>query len=214
MGIYDGSHEKSISTSNESTRGVFGWDMGGHKIVNAKTPNTTSDHNSVPTVQFLNENFLHKKMNSTLTSSTFSNTLDGVSINMLGNRLFGLPGLPLLESDAVSLGYLRSHVYNSLSETLLWEYYTRYGTSLYKLDRGNSAEVVMDSTTRKVSKLYDQTLYENYAEQTTSANQPTLSTSANRINNRYYLNFNGSQRMLSNIDLNVARGYVKYFYCL
>ena len=64
----------------------------------------------------------------------------------------------------------------------------------------------MDSSTRKVSKLYDQSLYENHSEQTTSANQPTLCTSAFRLNNRYYLNFNGSQRMLSNIDLNVASG--------
>ena len=44
----------------------------------------------------------------------------------------------------------------------------------------------MDSTTRNVSKLYGQTLYENHAEQASSANQPTLSASANRINNRYY----------------------------
>ena len=119
--------------------------------------------------------------------------------------LFGLP-IPFTDSEAVSLAYLKSHVYNQLCETLLWEYYTRYGTALYRLDRGISSEVVIDSATRKVSKLYDQTLSENHAEQTTTAAQPTLSTSANRINNRYYLNFNGSQRMLSNIDLNIAAG--------
>ena len=111
-----------------------------------------------------------------------------------------------LDSDAISLSYLRSHIYSNLSETLLWEYYTRYGTALYRLERGISTEVVIDNTTRKISKLYDQTLYENHAEQTTSANQPTLCTSTTKINNRYYLNFNGSQRMLSNIDLNVASG--------
>ena len=64
----------------------------------------------------------------------------------------------------------------------------------------------MDSSTRKISKLYDQSLYENHAEQTTTANQPDLCSPAFRINNRYYLNFNGSQRMISNIDLNVAAG--------
>ena len=89
---------------------------------------------------------------------------------------------------------------------MLREYDTRHGTVLYKLDMGISTEVVMDSTTRKLSKLYDQTLFENHAEQTTSANQPTLDTFANIIDNRYYLNFNDSQHMLSNINLDFAAG--------
>ena len=64
----------------------------------------------------------------------------------------------------------------------------------------------MDCATRKVSRLYDQTLSENHAEQTTTAAQPTLVASVNRINNRYYINFTSSQRMVSSINLNVASG--------
>ena len=203
MGVFDGSHKKTVKTSDVSQRDLGGWNMGNHKITNIKDPDSTSDQQCAVTIKFLNEYFLHKKMNPTITS--FTNELVNVSLNMSNNRIFGLLH-PIISSDACTLGYVISHIYTSLSETLLWEYYTKYGTALYKIDRGNSSEVVMDSTIRKVSKLYDQSLFENHADQTTSAAQPTLCTSANRINNRYYLNFNGAQRMLSNINLNVASG--------
>ena len=180
--------------------------MRNHKVVNLKDPDSIEDQQTAVTVKFLNDNFVHKKMNPTLTAGTFSNEVVNVSLNMSSNRIFGLPHIPILSTDAVSYGYLITHVFESLSETLLWEYYTRYGTSLYRLDRASTSELLYDSTSRKVSKLYDQTLYENHAEQTTTASQPTIVTSANRINNRYFLNFNSSQRMLSNIDLNVATG--------
>ena len=167
-------------------------------------PDSTGDQlETAVTVKFLNEYFLHKKPNPTTIS--FSNELVNVSLNMSNNLIFGLPH-PLIDTDACTLGFVKSHIYTSLSETLLWEYYTKFGNAIYRIDRGISSEVVMDSSTRKVSKLYDQTLYENHAEQTTSANQPTLVASTFKLNNRYYLNFNGNQRMLSNINLNVASG--------
>ena len=159
MGIYDGSHEKSITSSNVSVEGTHGWDMQGHKIVNINNPDSTDDQKLTVTIKFGSTNYLFKKVPPTAVS--FSNMMDNVSINMNNNRLFGLP-VALIDSDAIILSYLKSHVYNQLSETLLWEYYTKYGTALYKIDRGSSSEVVMDSTTRKVSKLYDQSLFENF----------------------------------------------------
>ena len=187
--------------TNEPTANL---NMNSHKLTGVKNPDSTGDQQCAATVKWVNDHFVHKKMNSTLTVNTFSNVLDA-SLNLNNNRLFGLT-MPLIDSDAISLSYLRSHVYNQLSETLLWEYYTKFGNGIYRIDRGLASEVTVDSSTNKVSKLYDQSLYGNNAEQTTTINQPTLCTAATRINNRYYLNFNGSQRMLSNIDLNVSSG--------
>ena len=178
--------------------------MNSKKLTSVKDPDSTGDQQCAATVKWVNDHFVHKKMNPTLTTSTFSNILDA-SLNLNNNRLFGL-AYPLIDTDAVPLSYLKSHMYTQLSETLLWEYYTKFGNAIYRIDRSLATEVTVDSSTNKVSKLYDQSLYENHAEQTTTTNQPTLCTSAFRNNNRYYLNFNGSQRMLSNIDLNVAAG--------
>ena len=56
----------------------------------------------------------------------------------------------------------------SLSETL-WEYYTKYVTSIYRFDRGsNNSELVYDTTSRQVSKTIDQGLEENDVVQNTT----------------------------------------------
>ena len=57
-----------------------------------------------------------------------------------------------------------------------------------------------------MSKLFDQSLSQDDAVQTTANLQPTLFTKANRVNKRYYLEFNGSQRMISDINLNPGSG--------
>ena len=97
--------------------------------------------------------------------------------------------------------------YSQLSETLFWEYYQKV-TAFYKIDTSNTHELTYDSSTRKVSKLFDQSLSQDDAEQTTLSEQPTLCTKSDRINKRYHLDFDGSknQRMISDIDLNVASG--------
>ena len=78
-------------------------------------------------------------------------------------------------------------------------------TAFYKIDTANPHEVTFNST-RNVSKLFDQSLSQDHAEQTTYNLQPTICTKSNRNNNRYYLEFNGSQRMNSNINLNPVSG--------
>ena len=50
--------------------------------------------------------------------------------------------------------------------------------------------------------MFDQLLNQSDAQQTLSSLQPSLCSKRNRINNSYYLLYNGSQRMISDIDLN------------
>ena len=123
-------------------------------------------------------------------------------VDMQNHDINNLKINPQLESSAISKAYLRKYIYESLSETLLWEYYTKHGNCLYKVDRGLNSEVSFDSSTRKVSVLHDQTLSRDDAEQTNQALQLTLCTKANRQNDRYYLYFDGTHRMISDINLN------------
>ena len=73
-----------------------------------------------------------------------------------------------------------------------------------KLIKGLDSELTFDSSTRKISKLKDNTLYELDANQSATGNQPKLCTKANKINNRYHIEFTStsSERMISQIDLN------------
>ena len=49
-------------------------------------------------------------------------------------------------------------------------------------------------------------LSQDNAEQTSTSLQPSLCTKPNRVNKQYFLEFNASQQMISNIDLNPAAG--------
>ena len=95
----------------------------------------------------------------------------------------------------------------SLSETLMWEYYTKCVTSIYRFDRGsNNSELVFNKTARKVSKTIDQGLEENDAVQNTINLQPLLCTKSEKVENRYFLKFDGTQRLISDINLNAVSG--------
>ena len=130
-------------------------------------------------------------------------------IDMHNRRIDNLKTICMTNSTnnlkyAINMECLINYTIISLSETLFWEYYQQ-ATAFYKIDTANSHEVTFDSV-RSVSKLFDQSLSGDNAEQTTYNLQPTICTKANRINNRYYLEFNGSQRMISDINLNVQTG--------
>ena len=87
----------------------------------------------------------------------------------------------------------------------MWEYYAKYVSSIHRFDRGsNNSELVYGNATRKVSKTIDQGLEENDAEQNTPHLQPLLCTKSEKVGNRYYLKFDGTQRMISDINLNVS----------
>ena len=103
------------------------------------------------------------------------------------------------------LNVVQAEVMLNLSETLLWESY-QLADCLYKMERALASEVTFDNSTRAVSDLYDQSLKENHAIQTTDANRPLLCTKAEKTNFRYYLKFDGNKRMLSDINLNPNAG--------
>ena len=105
-------------------------------------------------------------------------------INMSYWRIKNIPA-PIYDYDAISKSvldetYLSNYTKISnyrlnLSETLFWEYYKKYATSIYRFDRGlNNSELVYDATNRKVSKTIDQPLQENDAVQNTTNFQPTI----------------------------------------
>ena len=128
---------------------------------------------------------------------------------MNGRRINNLKTVCMIDNTtilqyAINMECLLNYTYFQLSETLFWEYYQR-ATAFYKIDTANSHEVTFDAN-RNASKLFDQSLSQDNASQTTSSLQPTLCTKINRINKRYYLEFNGSKRMISDIDLNAAAG--------
>ena len=107
---------------------------------------------------------------------------------------------------AINMEYLLNYTYTQITETLFWEYYQR-ADAFYHFLTSNTHELQYDAVTRKVSKIYDQSLSQSDAYQNTTTNQPTICGKNDRINNkRYYLEFNGSQRMISDIDLNPANG--------
>ena len=131
-------------------------------------------------------------------------------IDMHGRRINTLKTI-CMPDNTTNLNYgsnmqcLLNFSYTQLSETLFWEYYQK-ADAFYHIPTSNSHEVTFDPTTVKVSKIYDQSLSQDDAEQTTVSLQLTICTKANRVNKRYYLEFNGSQRMISDIDLNPSSG--------
>ena len=94
-----------------------------------------------------------------------------------------------------------------LNETLFWEYYKAHVSSIYHFDGGsNNNELVYNNNNRKVAKTINQGLEENHAAQNTSKLQPSLCTKSEKSGNRYFLKFDGTQRMISDINLNVSSG--------
>ena len=85
----------------------------------------------------------------------------------------------------------------------LWvsEYLRMYANCVYQIDRADSQNVKMDSS-RKVETIYDKSNEESDATQTDSSKRPTLCTKAEKHNGRYFLKFSGSQKMISQVNLN------------
>ena len=85
----------------------------------------------------------------------------------------------------------------------LWvsEYLRMYSSCTYQMDRSDSQNVKMDSS-RKVETIYDKSNVESDANQTDSSKRPTLCTKVEKQNRRYFLKFSGSQKMISQVDLN------------
>ena len=85
----------------------------------------------------------------------------------------------------------------------LWvsEYLRMYANCVYQIDRADSQTVKMDSS-RRVETIFDKSNEESDATQTDSSKRPTLCTKAEKHNGRYFLKFSGSQKMISQVNLN------------
>ena len=85
----------------------------------------------------------------------------------------------------------------------LWvsEYLRMYSSCTYQMDRADGSTVKMSST-RKVETIYDKSNEESDATQTDASKRPLLCTKAEKHNGRYFLKFSGSQKMMSQVNLN------------
>ena len=131
-------------------------------------------------------------------------------INMKGRRIDNLKTICMTDNTnnlkyAINMECLLNYTYTQLSETLFWEKYQR-ADAFYHFPTSNTHELIYDSSTRKVSQLIDQSLSQDDAFQNDMLKQPVLCDKTERINNRYFIKFTGSERMLSDIDLNPAVG--------
>ena len=127
-------------------------------------------------------------------------------INMHNRRIDNLKTICMTDSTsnlnfAINMSCLLNYSYTRLCQTLLWEYYQQ-ANAFYNFPTANSHELTYDPTTRKVSKIFDQSLSQDDAYQSDMAKMPVISDKNNRIKNRYYIEFSGSDRLLSDIDLN------------
>ena len=119
---------------------------------------------------------------------------------------------PSRGKDAVNLDYLQLTTIHKalltirLRDFFFKDYSDQYALALYKFDRGSSDEISMNSSSRKVTKIIDQSLNEIDGNQTNHYEQPTLSDRANKIlGKRYFLLFS-SDFMTSPINLNGTSG--------
>ena len=82
--------------------------------------------------------------------------------------------------------------------------------AFYDFKKESSVEF---SSSRKVVRVFDNTLHELNASQTTVAKQPSLCLKASKIDNRYYyLEFDGvDDSIISDVDLNKKPGVEDIF---
>ena len=104
---------------------------------------------------------------------------------------------PIDNTDGISKIYMSTYI-NSfidkiLIETLIQEY-NRSAAVIYKFYCGNSSEVgTADSSTRQISRIFNQSLSADDAKMSNAASQPLLCTKAEQVNNRYFLKFNDNK---------------------
>ena len=130
-----------------------------------------------------------------------------VPLDMANQVIRNLP-FPTVNTQAATKGYVDiSGIYSILGQataTYVDGYIKENAECLYSVERGTKEELVYNSSTRAFSTLADQTLSGLNATQSTSSLQTKLSTTKNA--KRFFFTFDGTKRMVSNIDLNPATG--------
>ena len=126
-----------------------------------------------------------------------------VRLNMNMKELFNLPD-PTHANDAANKKYVDEAGINSIlnmaTPAYIDTFIKEYADCLYSVERGLKSEVVFSGSDRFVETLLDHTLSLVDANQTVLQQQPTLSTAKNA--KRLFLTFHGTDRMISNLDLN------------
>lgn len=128
---------KKLSLNGGTMSGAL--NLGNNKITNVQCPFVSTD---VVTLQYAQNTFL-KTSGRTSTGNVKMNSNTIVHLTDPNNNKGTV--FKLFFENSVS-----SKIVNDLAETL-WEYYTRHGECIYKLDKGSSSEVVYNSPTKKVS---------------------------------------------------------------
>ena len=105
------------------------------------------------------------------------------------------------DNHAVVKSQVSDIVRDSFLDLWVSEYLRMYSSCTYQMDRADGSTVKMSST-RKVETIYDKSNEESDATQTDASKRPTVCTKAEKHNGRYFLKFSGTQKMISQVDLN------------
>ena len=105
------------------------------------------------------------------------------------------------DNHVVIKGQVSGIIHDSLLDLWVSKYLRMYASCVYSIDRSDGQTVKMSST-RKVEKLFDKSNQESDATQTVLVKRPVVCTKAEKHNGRYFLKFNGAQKMISQVNLN------------
>ena len=126
-----------------------------------------------------------------------------IKLNMNQKELFNVP-TPTHNDDAANKRYVDeaglNSVLNLATSTYVDGYIKEYADCLYLVERESKDEVEFDPDTRDISTLFDHTLSLVNATQSVTYLKPSLSTAKNA--KRYYIDFSGTERMNSDVNLN------------
>ena len=153
----------------------------------------------------------HNNVSSSVLDAVYTitngNMLMQAPINMNRKTIKNLP-LPTSASQAASKAYVdgsRISILQHATSTFVDAYIKENAECLYFVDRGTKDElIIMSSSTRSISTLFDKSLSGINARQNNIVNRPKLSTSKNA--RRYFITFDGSKRMTANVNLNTVAG--------
>ena len=194
MGYSDGSHhvvhdnlkQKYMPTTNGN------WDAQKRKVVNLAQGTDNDDG----ITKLHAENAFISKWNG----GSIQQSLD-----LQFHELFNLRTNNNFDTSGVNGKWVKKWIREQLSSTLLWEWDENIAHgSVYRGD--STLYFAIDSSSRKLNTLYDQSRSGNdavgYGTGTLGDTRPTVCSANQRINNRYYCSFNGSQKMHSQISIN------------
>ena len=102
------------------------------------------------------------------------------------------------------LPLLQSNLFNIIPDVLYEQFVNKFCTTLYKIDRASSSEVIYETkgNSKHISKLCDQTRFQITAVQSTSNLKPILEHTGPIIDYRYSIKFTEGDRLTANINLN------------